>query len=81
MSHTPQFTREDFFRETLNFRDLMGSKSFWAKTDEERDRAVRGYGFVYTNCPLEQVIITTFCATMQEYTKREGMMLFAQLSR
>lgn len=76
-----QFTRQDFFRETLNFRELMGSKTFWAKSPEERERAIKGYGFVYTNCPVEEDVASIFVSTMTEYTKREGMMLFAGLTK
>jgi hypothetical protein len=71
-----QFTRQDFLRELLAFRDLMGSKTFWAKSEEIRNLAVRGFSFVYFNADLQPVDISFFEATLTEYARRETYMLF-----
>lgn len=69
--NTHRFTREDFFRELAVFRELMGSRDYWAKPPRQRDIAVKALGFVYINAAIEPEDITTFCATMEEHTRRE----------
>ena len=75
MNSAYQFTREDFLRETTNFRTLMGDKAFWAKSQVDRDRAVTGYGFVYINADLAEDDINTFHLMMDQYLRRETMYL------
>lgn len=74
-----RFSRHEFFAQLMLFRGLMGDRTFWAKPPEQRDSAVRGFGFVYTNSELKPEDIGAFCSTMTEYTKRESMMCLAGL--
>lgn len=69
-----QFTRADFIREWAAMRELMGSKTFWAKAPEDRDRAVKGFAFLYVNADITDDDKQTFASTMHEYTRRETMM-------
>lgn len=70
-----QFTRRQFFDEILRLRDLMGSKDFWSKPEDYRDRAIRGITFVYLNADLQDGDIGTFNATLMEYSRRETFSL------
>ena len=74
-----------FNEEVCAFRKLMGDKSFWAKTPEQRQLAINGLGYVYLNLahddgtPLNadetERIAITFDSTMIEYTRREWLVL------
>lgn len=72
-----QFTRQDFMRETLNMRELMGSPAFWAKDSATRQAALHGYSHVFFNSDLSEQDMSTYHSTLFEFTKREGMMALA----
>lgn len=80
MSHSFQFTRADFLREFHAFRQLMGERTFWAKPFGVREKAVKGFSFVYLNADLLPEDVTTFDSTLQEYGARERMSFMAGLT-
>lgn len=71
---------EYFMSEICAFRDLMGSKSFWAKSAEHRELALKAISILYLNFksdnPREKEdVINIFIATTEEYTRRESMLM------
>ena len=74
-------THQDFFRELLAFRELMGDRNFWAKSYEKRELAKKGFGITYLNTvPASDQIASHFEGTMMEYDKRELLMFKAGLT-
>jgi hypothetical protein len=72
------FTPQDFFREVLEFRKLMGDVRFWAKSSTERNVAIKALGVVYLNTsPASDQVASIFEGTIQEYGKRELLLLKA----
>lgn len=70
-----QFTRQQFLDQLLLFRELMGSKSFWDKPENIREKAVKGFSFVYFNADLSLPSdASLFEGTLLEYSKRETYM-------
>lgn len=75
-----------FNEEVCRFRQLFGERSFWQKTPEQRQLAVDGLGYVYLNLAHEdgsaltaeetERVAITFDSTMQEYSRREWLVLF-----
>ena len=74
------FTEQDFNRELLTFRELMGDKRFWAKPEWKRQIAIKALGVVYANTPPSDRVLSHFEAALLEYTKRETLMLRAGLT-
>lgn len=75
----------DYFRqEVVRFRELMGSKAFWEQPFEKRDRATYTLGLLYVcfeGTPEEnEDVITLYTATIDEYYRRERMILFGPLT-
>lgn len=70
------FTKTEFYQQVLEFRKLFGSPEFWAKPSSQRQLALNGFGHVWLNCP-DREIDDTYWATMNEYTRRESMLVMA----
>ena len=74
-------THQEFYRELLNFRDLMGDRKFWAKSYDTRELAKKGFGITYLNtAPASNEIASHFEAALWEYDKREQLMFKAGLT-
>lgn len=79
-----------FYEEICRFRKLMGEKSFWAKSPEQRELAIRGLGYVFLTLTKEdgsaldkkenEETALTFETTMQEYYMRERIILFGSIN-
>jgi hypothetical protein len=68
-----ELTRRYFLNQLLELRSLMGSREFWAGSQERRDAAILAFGFVYTNAAdLLPEDLSAFEATIQEYHRRES---------
>jgi hypothetical protein len=75
-----------FRQECVTFRKMMGDKSFWAKPIDQRELAQKALGVVYVNLSNEdnsalseadnQAAINLYEVTMNEYNRRERMLLF-----
>jgi hypothetical protein len=79
MSTDYSFTTQEFSKQVVEFRQLFGDRRFWAKPSPERQKAVDGLTFAYTNTKTvtpeeERSLKTLFGATITEYVRREGMM-------
>lgn len=76
---------EYFNSEIMGFRELMGQKSFWKKTPEQRQIAIDGISYVYLNLANDDGTALTsediskaariLESTLSEYSQREFMML------
>jgi len=89
---TSQSFSESYFYEELNrFRQLLGDKTFWNKTEEQREACISGLTFVYLNTvpndnskaspELIQKWATQFDSAITEYARRGTyIMLYPQLA-
>lgn len=76
------FTHQDFIRELMEFRQLMGDRNFWAKTPKLRDIAKKALGVSYLNTiPASDAMASHFEAALWEYDKREQLMFKAGLTK
>lgn len=84
--------KETYFKEELmRFRQLMGDKSFWAKTQDQKDLAIKGLAFIYFNVepdnggPVDATFIQQMADlyqnTMNEYARRQTMMDMLSLKK
>jgi len=81
------FTPKDLRNEITELRTLMGTKPFWAKSEETRDAALKGLThmyFTYDSSGLTNDEITTvaeqYMAVMNEYERRHFMILRLAIS-
>ncbi len=78
------FTEQYYFDEVLRFREGMGNKQWWEKTEEQRDAWIKGLALVYLNIENETGLRSTpeqidkwatiFEATCVEYERRKTYM-------
>jgi hypothetical protein len=73
------FTEAEFNQQVVEFRKLMGEKSFWALPEEKRDLAVKALGHAYFFIREPQPKIER-CAdilsqTLEEYNRRHLLLL------
>lgn len=81
-----KFSVEYFNKELNAFRELLGQKTFWDKTDEEKDGAIKGLTFVYfnTECKTpkeEDQIQASFTAAIESYNSRSVYMFSLMLKK
>lgn len=67
-----------FRQEIVRFRELFGSKTFWAKTPEQRQVAINGLAFVYATIKASATEMADAANlldnTLTEYNRREMML-------
>jgi hypothetical protein len=74
---TEHFTVEQFQQQVVEFRQMFGSKPFWAKSTEQRKVAYEALGFAYlflepgTPKPEIERCANLLMQTLGEYTTRE----------
>ena len=78
-----------FYSEILAFRKLMGDKSFWERTPDQRQKAIDGIAYGYLNLtqpdgsPLSQEDIEQAAdvldSTLTEYTRRDNLIFFTKV--
>lgn len=78
MNTQGQFTKEYFFSQVAEFRELFGSKPFWDGPEEKRSAALKGLTFVYTNVKTETEededrIQMIFQNAVEEFVRRQTM--------
>lgn len=76
------FTCQDLRNEILELRSLMGTKDFWAKSSEHRERALKGLGHMYFTYDSKnmseyeiQQLANQYMSILGEYQRRELMVL------
>lgn len=71
------FSEKDFVEEVMRFRELFGSRLFWAKPADIRQKAVDGLAFMYLNLDGSITgealarVVRLFDSNLTEYTRRE----------
>ena len=77
MTEQHHFTVEQFQQQVVEFRQMFGSKPFWAKPAEQRKIAIDALGFSYlflepsTPKPEVERCADILSQTLGEYTTRE----------
>lgn len=79
------FTEKYFLEEIVRLRQLFSDKTWWAKTEEQRDNCLKGLSLVYLNIENEDGSKVTsaqiekwaniFESTMVEYEQRKTMLI------
>lgn len=77
-----RLTVKEFNEQICHFRQLFGDTRFWAKPSAERQLAVNGIAFAYSNVITstpeeEHNVRIAFDSTMTEYVRREGMLVMS----
>lgn len=69
------FTIEDFCRTASEFREAMGTKSFWQLPKKNRDGAKRSVTFVYLSAQMDteefEKVGDEVVSLLREYAQRE----------
>lgn len=83
MSET--YSAEFLKQELTDFRALLGQKSFWALSDNQRQGALNGLGIVYLRLhptivgeELEK-LANAYYSAVDEYTRREVILISSGL--
>jgi hypothetical protein len=85
MSNTACFTVQYFNQELVNFRKLMGDKTFWQKPERIRTKAIQALTYVYLNLEHDTPQIEcdkcgeTLMHTLDEYALRETFLIRARV--
>ena len=61
-------------REMMAFRDLMGSRDFWSKSETTHEKAIKGLGFVYVNAELLPGDENFLVSAIDEYAHRKAVL-------
>jgi hypothetical protein len=82
-----KFTLEYFFSQIVEFRQMFGTKSFWARPIEQREQACFAIGYMFLNLMAEdgsplaekQNLHSSqvYDATMREYSSRESILMLS----
>lgn len=82
------FTIEDARKSITEFRTFLGQKSFWAKTSEIREQAIKGLSHVYLTYDSTGVskddqlaLAEQYVSVIEEYQRRELMILRLAITR
>lgn len=77
MNTAGPFSADEFRTELGRFRELFGSKSFWARPQVNRQAAVNAIGFMYLNLnpslPSDELdrLQVQWSSAIDEFTRRE----------
>lgn len=80
MSENVVFSKAEFLTELGRFRELFGDRRFWAKTEDERQQAIKGLMHVYFNIDPKidvekEHIAAGLHAALFEYGKRMELLI------
>jgi hypothetical protein len=69
------FTAQEFYAEVCKFRSELGSKLFWAKSEEKRQLACKAITFVYFRAQPENeaeqdLMGSVLLGALEDYEKR-----------
>lgn len=91
MNPSNVFTEKEFQAELLEFRKHCGDKTFWAKTEEQREAMIGGLSFMYLNLVQDDGKLPTreqidlwgqwFSDALDNYHRRQAMLTMLPLKR
>ena len=73
------FSEREFLNEICEFRRLFGDKTFWAKPEHIRKRAIDGINYMYFRLEVSKPVLEKMAglltSTLDEYTRRETLLI------